>query len=732
MAIEDNKINIKVGMNTRGFQNGMKTVQGGFKKLNGAIGAFSAGFVGTQVFGIVKGLADMAGEAEKTELRFKRVFGAMSTSVSMFSSKLATDLGRVETDVKSGMVSFQAFFQGLGFGGKEAAGMSAKMQALSFDLASFFNIQDENAQKRFLAALAGSPEVLDQFGINLKQAALQTELYDMGIKSTVQNTDELTKTQGRLNIIMRAMTSNGIVGDAERTMDTWSNTINRTWSEIKDLGIAIGTMLLPVLKGFMMAVREITKGINALLGIEKEEVELNKKKKSEYESLTRILLSTEKGTQSYRLALRELTQKYPAFWNNIDTAKISQEGLAKAVAESSKQFDIQDDILSKKSFVEVQTKRVKELEEKLAIFNKEVDAFSQTDLTPSVTTTSQMGGNFPTTSTKKGETEEQRGDALLKFDNLRIAKQAVLNAAIRDQAAAQELLNAAINKTGLTYEQIFGLINGIKAATEEVKEVNNEMNDAEKQFLEYNNSLRVAENQVIKDKYALIRFTQGIQGKSLEDLREMVKQRKLALLEAKEMLENDKSQVGVIEKLREEISALTATISITLEVDEDATKEGLIKLIDVIRPITDAISQLWTQMLTPPDGTISKEEQKEKTMAAFGGIMVGLGQALVSLGMGALLANEGLKRALSGDGGSAIAMMAVGSGLIAFGKGKLQKAKDMASSRTAGGSANSGSGGGNFTGMMEAIQGEQVFRLAGNDLVTALNRTNNFQGAIGG
>ena len=158
----------------------------------------------------------------------------------------------------------------------------------------------------------------------------------------------------------------------------------------------------------------------------------------------------------------------------------------------------------------------------------------------------------------------------------------------------------------------------------------------------------------------------------------------------------------------------------------------MIKLIDVIRPITDAISQLWTQMLTPPDGTISKEEQKEKTMAAFGGIMVGLGQALVSLGMGALLANEGLKRALSGDGGSAIAMMAVGSGLIAFGKGKLQKAKDMASSRTAGGSANSGSGGGNFTGMMEAIQGEQVFRLAGNDLVTALNRTNNFQGAIGG
>jgi hypothetical protein len=80
----------------------------------------------------------------------------------------------------------------------------------------------------------------------------------------------------------------------------------------------------------------------------------------------------------------------------------------------------------------------------------------------------------------------------------------------------------------------------------------------------------------------------------------------------------------------------------------------------------------------------------------------------------------------------AIAMMGMGAGLISIGKGKLQKARELGVARTGGGGANSGSGTGNFTGMMEAIQGEQVFRLAGNDLVTALNRTNNFQGAIGG
>ena len=51
--------------------------------------------------------------------------------------------------------------------------MAINLQKLSLDLASFFGIADENAQKRMLAALAGSPEVLDQFGINLKQQELQ-------------------------------------------------------------------------------------------------------------------------------------------------------------------------------------------------------------------------------------------------------------------------------------------------------------------------------------------------------------------------------------------------------------------------------------------------------------------------------------------------------------------------------------------------------------------------------
>lgn len=736
MAIEDNKINIKVGMNTRGFQKGMKTMQGGFKKLNGAIGAFSAGFVGTQVFGVVKGLATMAGEAEKTELRFKRVFGSMSTSVSMFSSKLATDLGRVETDVKSGMVSFQAFFQGLGFGGKEAAGMSQKMQGLSYDLASFFNIQDDNAQKRFLAALAGSPEVLDQFGINLKQAALQTELYSMGIKSTVQNTDELTKTQGRLNIIMRAMTSNGILGDAQRTMNTWDNTVKRTWASLKTLGIAIGNMLLPVLKGFLNAVMAITGGINTLLGLDQDEIDLNKEKKREYEQLTRILLRTKKADQARILILEQLNRLYPDFWKNIDTAKLSEKELEKAVSASTKAFDEQENVLVQKKGIEQQSRLVAELRKELLELEKANDSAKPFPVRQKEGAVTGFGSDV---DMLPAETIQQFGKRIeeSRLEAIKLGNE--LESEINRLTTAEEIFTKTIGMTSQEYAKMFGLTSkGIDENAAALADADALEKQRQKDELER-----------IKNKFDLIKFNNSLVGQNSAELREQFQALEHSVYFNRALVDAGLDyntqldhSINKLSSLQDQLDKMDLFIPIdgVFKVGDvggqfskagEEIKAGAIQMIDILRPITDAMSQIWMQMLTPPDNTISAEEQKEKTMAAFGGIMVGLGQALFSLGTGSLLASMGLDQ-LGTNPALAIAMIGAGSGLIAIGKGKLQKAKDMGASRTAGGSANSGSGGGNFTGMMEAIQGEQVFRLAGNDLVTALNRTNNFQGAIGG
>ena len=736
---EETKLNIKVALDSKNFQKGVKNIQSGFKRLNGTINSFKTAFVGTAVFGVIKGLTDIAGKAEKTELRFKRVFGSMSTEVSSFSSSLASSLGRVDTDVQSGLVSFQAFFQGLGFGGKEAAAFSMKMQGLSYDLASFFNIADDNAQKRFIAALAGSPEVLDQFGINLKQAAIQEELYRMGLKSTVQTTNEMVKTQARLNIIMEAMTSNGIVGDAERTMFTWDNTVKRTTSSLNQLGINIGTALIPISKAFLEVVISLTDGLIDFFTSTNKNVQENRDLQQSFKKNTEQLLSYGRETNLFRLKLAELTKTYPNFLGKLDATKASQKQLEDRVKLLNDQFIKQERILSGQNALDKQREKIKDYEAELLSL---ADAISENEVAQPKAGKKIISRGEVAPYSEKGVTEADIAKEAIRLAEEKIKYENLLSYAIVRTAEIQSELTKEVESTGKAYQDVFGTI--VKQKEEIIKlgktqaEQDKEELDRQKELYNY-----------IKGNHDIIAYTIGLKSKSLDQLseegRELERQKNFfEELIASGLEYGDALETVLVKqaKLNHQLAKMSQFegYDAPFKIDTSAfegnvskAKDSALAWIDILRPITDAASQLWTQMLTPPDGTISKEEQKEKTMAAFAGIMVGLGQALFSLGMGALLAHEGLKEALSGNVPAALIMMATGTGLIALGKGQLQKAKNSQFSRESGGSANSGGAGGqSMTDFMSAVQGEQVFRLAGNDLVTAINRSNTFQGTIGG
>jgi hypothetical protein len=252
---------------------GIKRVQGelksfgaSFKSLGRIVSSFQTLFVGAVIFNLVKSLAQAAGAAETTNRRFQRTFKESAVEVQKSTEDIADSTNRAVTKIKSGLVAFNSFFKGLGFAGQESTRFSIGIQKASLDLASFYGIEDDNAQKRFLAALAGSPEVLDQFGINLKQAALQVELYNMGIKTSVQNTDELIKTQARLSIITRAMTANGIMGDAVRNIDSYGNQIKGLDSKLLGLSESIGTKVVPHLLLMANKIGVIAEKVEEIVG----------------------------------------------------------------------------------------------------------------------------------------------------------------------------------------------------------------------------------------------------------------------------------------------------------------------------------------------------------------------------------------------------------------------------------------------------------------------------------
>lgn len=186
-----------------------------------------------------------ASEAAEVTSRFNQVYGSLAGEAGQFADDLASSVNRSSTEIRKGMASYQAFFVGLGFGTDQAADLSKQLQKTAIDFASFNNISDSEAQGRMLSALSGSSEVLDQFGVNIKQAAIEQELLNKGFAGGVQAATEQQKALARLSIITRAMSDQGALGDAVRTSGNFANQLKGVQAAAHEAQIALGNRLLP-------------------------------------------------------------------------------------------------------------------------------------------------------------------------------------------------------------------------------------------------------------------------------------------------------------------------------------------------------------------------------------------------------------------------------------------------------------------------------------------------------
>jgi len=725
MALGDNKLSVFVSLRAEQFQKGIKKVQSGFKTLNRTIGAFSTAFVGQQIFQLSKQFADAAGEMETVERSFARSFAGISSSVETELGKLADSLNRNETQLKKGAVSFNAFFSGLGFVSKEAANMSVKMQTLSLDLASFFGIADSNAQKRFLSALAGSPEVLDQFGINLKQSALQLELYRMGLTSTVQNTSEVIKTQARLNIIMQAMTDSGIIGDAARGLDTYQGQLKQFDAAWITFSESMGTVVIPAIVATLSAIsklfkafvrfKELLKGDklteeSALQrsGRLKEELKLLKEKYTLTELIADATPKVEKKTPKQTKEAEEAVRKIPVGETLIKSQQriLTKEEITDLLV-LNKLIKNANELKKKMNDVGIETKNI----------SKDILRLTDIKRVLDVKVADQL------------KEEKTIKDGILKGIESEIDL-------IDNKKKLKEELNSlsqlsAIELGGMAHEQ--ALLYDLELKRNDLTGTSLDKLAEIKKFYEILVNLS---NRIKPPPTGATTGSVDILSKQVNMKTGHVMGSDVAQDNLKKMgLEIKQSTIdGILRKNSDRISSIGISGKEDLKKAGEKMKEGGLTIIDILRPITDAMADVWSEILTPPDDTISKEEQKEKTMAAFAGIIVGLGQALFSLGTGALLASKGFEEAIKGNVPAALAMIAGGSALIAIGKGQLQKVKRSAAARESatGGGANDGSNGNSMASFLKAIQGEQTFRINGADLVSVVGRQNNFTNAIGG
>lgn len=242
MALQVGELYASLDMDTTDFDRGTAKAESGFGKLKGAIIGLGVGAI---VAKVGKDMVMAASDAAEMQSKFDTVFGATKGAAESWAESMANDLGRSKTMIKTNLAANQGLLTGMGMSREAAAKMSEQMISAGMDLASFNNLEDQDAIDRVSKAMMGQHDVADALGAKLNDATLAETMHTLGIKGKFSALKESDKMMVRYNTIM--LQNKDAVGDAHKTQASFANQLKRLQSVWQDLLPILGGLVLPVL-----------------------------------------------------------------------------------------------------------------------------------------------------------------------------------------------------------------------------------------------------------------------------------------------------------------------------------------------------------------------------------------------------------------------------------------------------------------------------------------------------
>ena len=185
-----------------------------------------------------------ASNAEEVQGKFDVVFRGIANDAENFSKKLAGSVGRSNTEIKDMMAGLQDLFVPFGFTRKAALELDKTLVELAIDVASFNNKVDADVIRDFRAALTGSNETVQKYGVIINDNTLKQEALSQGITKSIKNLTLQEKALLKVSLIQKGSTD--AQGDAIRTAGSFANQMKRLRSQILNIKEAIGGEMLPV------------------------------------------------------------------------------------------------------------------------------------------------------------------------------------------------------------------------------------------------------------------------------------------------------------------------------------------------------------------------------------------------------------------------------------------------------------------------------------------------------
>lgn len=193
---------------------------------------------------------------------FDVAMGKSAQSGEQLAQSLQNVLGVDSGEAMRYMGVFQELGSSFGIANKQAVTMSENMTQLGYDLASFYNISTGTAFEKLESVYTGQSRAARSLGVDISNARLQQELYNLGFKEKVNDLSQADKAELRYIAIMKQTTQ--AQGDMARTIQTPANALRVLQAQLSITGRAIGSIFIPALEAILPVVTAVIEIIGDL------------------------------------------------------------------------------------------------------------------------------------------------------------------------------------------------------------------------------------------------------------------------------------------------------------------------------------------------------------------------------------------------------------------------------------------------------------------------------------
>lgn len=235
---------------------GMKNLKSYISVANVAITGIIAGFM--KLTNKIGSLVSTASEYTESLNLFTVTMGDYAEEGLQWVNKFSDALYLDPSNVMQYMGSFNSLIKGFGTGSDLSYLMAQNLTQLTYDLASFKNLDFETSYQKLMSAISGEIEPLRNVGVALSENTLQHTLNSLGIQANVRDLNEAQKAQLRYIQIMRSSTE--WQTDMGATLMSPANALRVVKQQFLQLGRAIGNVFIPILMAaipYVIALTEI-------------------------------------------------------------------------------------------------------------------------------------------------------------------------------------------------------------------------------------------------------------------------------------------------------------------------------------------------------------------------------------------------------------------------------------------------------------------------------------------